>query len=285
MTSEPANRPLDPGLHADLKGKLDYAKYLQLDRVLSSQAPLAPRETHDELLFIIQHQTSELWLKLMIHELRAAVAQIEADRLETSFKILARVKNIQTQLISQWDVLATLTPNDYAQFRPYLGPSSGFQSYQNRLVEFLLGGKEAGHLRFFEHRPEVCNELRAALEGPSIYDAFLGYLARRGHAIPEEVLRRDRTRRHPADARVVAALKRVYEDPGPSNWDAYEMAEKLLDVDERHALWRYRHYLVVRRIIGMKRGTGGSSGAGYLRDVVDDLFFPDLWEVRTVLGA
>lgn len=274
---------LDPNLTSDLRGKLDYAGYLHLDRILSSQEPRSPQNAHDELLFIIQHQTSELWFKLMIHEIRHAIGLIQEDNLEAAFKDLARVKHIQTQLVNQWSVLATLTPNDYATFRPSLGPSSGFQSHQNRLLEFLLGYKNAEHLKFFDHRPEIRAELDHALRSHSLYDEFLRYLARRGHAIPKEVLDADPAGKREPHPGVIAVFKTIYQHPEQNNWDAYEMAEKLLDIDETHAIWRYRHYLVVRRIIGLKRGTGGSSGSQYLQNVVSDIFFPELWNVRTEL--
>ncbi len=279
------SRPLDPGLTSDLRGKLDYAGYLHLDQLLTAQETRSPHNAHDELLFIIQHQTSELWFKLMIHELRHARQLIKEDKLEAAFKDLSRVKNIQAQLVSQWGVLATLTPNDYIQFRASLGPSSGFQSYQNRLLEFLLGFKNREVIRFFEHRPEIKAEMEAELATPGIYDEFLQYLYRRGKAIPKEVLESDFTTRRPAHAGVIAVFKDIYERPQDGNWDAYEMAEKLLDIDETHAVWRYRHYLVVRRIIGMKMGTGGSSGSAYLQSVVGEVFFPELWDVRTSIGT
>jgi tryptophan 2,3-dioxygenase len=279
------NRPLDPGLTSDLRGKLDYAGYLHLDKILSAQEPRSPHNAHDETLFIIQHQTSELWFKLMIHEIRHARELVKADNLEAAFKDLARVKHIQAQLVSQWAVLATLTPNDYLQFRASLGPSSGFQSHQNRLMEFLLGFKNRDVIKFFDHRAEIKAELEAELNAPSLYDEFLRYLARHGKAIPQEVLSGDLTTKRAAHPGVVAVFREIYEHPENSNWDAYEMAEKLLDIDETHAVWRYRHYLVVRRVIGMKMGTGGSSGSAYLQHVVGEVFFPELWDVRTVIGT
>ena len=280
-----SNRPLDPGLHSDLKGKLDYAGYLHLDKLLSTQEPRSPHNAHDELLFIIQHQTSELWFKLMIHELRHARQLVKEDNLGAAFKDLARVKTIQTQLVSQWGVLATLTPNDYIQFRASLGPSSGFQSYQNRLLEFLLGAKNCDVIRFFDHRADIKAELETELAAPSLYDEFLRYLARHGKPVPKEVLEADLTVRRAAHPGVIAVFREIYENPQDGNWAAYEMAEKLLDIDETHATWRYRHYLVVRRIIGMKTGTGGSSGSAYLQHVVGEVLFPELWDVRTLIGT
>ncbi|MDX2148996.1 MAG: tryptophan 2,3-dioxygenase family protein [Planctomycetota bacterium] len=273
---------LDPGLHQDLRGKLDYATYLELDRVLAAQKPLSPAPAHDELLFIVMHQASELWFKLIIHELQAAIAHVSMDNLEPCFKILARVKHVQALLTQQWDVLATMTPADYAQFRPYLGPSSGFQSQQNRMIEFLLGLKDQRLLRFFDHAPKLRAELESLLTKPSLYDAFLRYLSRRGLPIPREVLTRDVSQRYTAHEGVVEALALVYRDP-ERFWDAYEMAEKLIDVDDLYAQWRFRHYTVVERVIGMKRGTGGSAGAAYLRDLVHERFFPELWTLRTRL--
>jgi tryptophan 2,3-dioxygenase len=264
----------------DFHGKLDYSTYLRLDEILAAQRPLSSPEHHDELLFIIQHQTTELWFKLMVHELRAAIAHIVKDELEPSFKILARIKHIQSQLLSQWSVLATLTPSEYVQFRYVLGPASGLQSFQHRLVEFMLGRKDAKMVAVFQHKPAIHAEVAAALAAPSIYDEFLRHLARRGFAIPRAVLERDVTVPHEPKPEIVAVFKDIYERPG-RHWDAYEMAEKLIDIDEQYALWRYRHVKVVERVIGFKRGTGGTAGVSYLRAMVDDRLFPELWDVRT----
>jgi tryptophan 2,3-dioxygenase len=234
------------------------------------------------MLFIVQHQTTELWFKLMLHELRAAVELVRRDDLEGSFKILARVKHIQTQLLSQWSVLETLTPTEYAQFRYVLGPASGFQSHQNRLIEMALGKRDARVVDAFRHSPAIQAELEAALHAPSLYDEFLRWLARRGVAVPREVLERDVSQPYESHPGVTQAIVGIYEHPATS-WDAYEMAEKLVDVDETYSLWRYRHLKVVMRIIGMKRGTGGTAGAGYLRAMVDEVFFPELWDARTSL--
>lgn len=273
-------RAFDPGTTTDLQGKLDYATYLQLDQVLGAQRPLSVPPHHDELLFIIQHQTTELWLKLIVHELRAAVGLVRRDKLEETFKILSRVKHVFQQMIDQWSVLATLTPSEYVQFRYVLGPASGLQSYQHRLVEFLLGNKDERMLAIFRHQPSVHAELAQALASPSLYDEYLRYLSRRGLAIPQEVLDRDLRTPHVPSAGVVGVLKQVYEHPS-GNWDAYEMGEKLVDIDEQYSLWRYRHLKVVQRVIGMKRGTGGTSGVSYLRQVSDTVLFPELWDVRT----
>jgi tryptophan 2,3-dioxygenase len=279
----PAQRArITPAEGNDVQGGLDYATYLALDDLLSSQRPLSDPPHHDELLFIIQHQTTELWFKLMLHELRAAIEFVRGDDLESSFKILARVKHIQTQLLNQWSVLETLTPTEYAQFRYVLGPASGFQSHQNRLIEFAMGKKDARVPGAFVRQPEVHAELRRALTEPSIYDEFLGWLARRGEAIPRDVLDRDVTRPYQAHPAVTAVFAGIYDRP-ERMWDAYEMAEKLVDVDEAYSLWRYRHLKVVLRIIGRKRGTGGTAGADYLRQLVDEVFFPELWEVRTAI--
>jgi tryptophan 2,3-dioxygenase len=270
------------GLHTELHGRLDYKTYLRLDRLLSAQEPLSAPEHHDELLFIIQHQTTELWFKLVIHELHGAIAALRRDEAQPCYKILARVSNIQNQLMSQWAVLATLTPSEYVQFRHVLGPASGIQSFQHRIIEFMLGNKDEGMLAVFAHDPQVEARVRAAFEAPSLYDEYLRFLARSGLPIPQAVLQRDVTRpyvRHPA---IVAAIKQVYEAPD-RHWDAYELAEKLVDLDEAYALWRYRHLKVVSRIIGRKRGTGGTAGVGYLEQVAGGVFFPELWDVRTEL--
>lgn len=267
-----------------LEGRLDYSGYLRLDTLLSCQQPLSRPEHHDELLFIIQHQTTELWFKLMIHELRAAIAFVRADQLEPSFKILARVKHIQAQLLNQWSVLATLTPSEYVQFRYVLGPASGLQSWQHRLVEFMLGRKDERMLALFKHRPELHAQLDAALRAPSLYEEFLRYLARRGMPIPREVIERDVTKPYQPHPGVTGVFKTIYESPA-GQWDAYEMAEKLIDVDEQYALWKYRHVKVVERVIGFKRGTGGTAGVSFLRKTLEVALFPELIEVRTSIGS
>ena len=270
------------GLRTDLHGKLDYKTYLRLDQLLSAQQPLSSPLHHDELLFIVQHQTTELWFKLVIHELEGAIAALRRDEAQPCYKILARVSNIQSQLMSQWSVLATLTPSEYVQFRHVLGPASGVQSYQHRIVEFMLGGKDANMLAVFEHDPEIHARVKAALEAPSLYDEYLRFLDRSGLTIPPEVLQRDVTLPHTRHPAIVATVKQIYQNP-ETYWDAYELAEKLVDVDEAYALWRYRHLKVVSRIIGQKRGTGGTAGVGYLEQIVGRVFFPELWNVRTEL--
>lgn len=277
-----AERTYEKSIDTELGGKLTYTDYLGLDKVLSAQEPRSDPPHHDELLFIIQHQTTELWFKLTIHELTAAINAIRADQLEPCFKILARVKHIQAQLFNQWSVLATLTPSEYVQFRDVLGPASGLQSHQYRLVEFLLGNKDAQHLKLHAHKPEAHAALEAALHAPSVYDEFIRYLARHGFDIPGDVTDRDFARQYTPSEHVLAAATAIYREPS-TNWAAYEMCEKLVDVDEQFAIWRYRHLKTVARIIGFKRGTGGSSGVPFLREMIDHIFFPELWQVRTEL--
>ena len=281
-TSDPPKHSLEPGIVTDLRDRLSYAGYLQLDRLLSSQQPLSAR--HDEMLFIVQHQVAELWMKLMIHELKAARDHVRADALESSFKILARVKLIQKQLFEQWAVLETLTPSEYEDFRPTLGTSSGFQSAQYRAVEFLLGGKNAPLLDVFRHDPTVLSELETLLETPSLYDEFLRHLARRGLPVPKACLERDFTQPYVRHPDLVAVFKTIYDDT-KRWWDAYDMCEKLLDVQEAFQLWRFRHVKTVERIIGYKTGTGGSSGVAFLKRAVEHAFFPELIDVRTEIGA
>jgi tryptophan 2,3-dioxygenase len=281
-------RPLEPGIVTDLAGRLSYGEYLRLDRLLAAQEPRATDASgvplHDEMLFIIHHQTSELWMKLMIHELEAAIAHVRADRLKPNFKILARVKQIQRQLFEQWAVLETLTPSEYDALRPALASSSGFQSAQYRAIEFLLGNKDRAMLDVFRHDPDAHARLAALLEAPSLYDEFIRHLARRGLAVPPEVLARDVTKPHVRDARLAAALVAIYEDPARW-WDAYDMCEKLVDIEEGFQLWRFRHMKTVERIIGHKPGTGGSSGVRYLRGALDVAFFPELIDVRSLIGT
>jgi len=270
------------GLHTKLHGQLDYKTYLRLDRLLSAQEPLSSPAHHDELLFIVQHQTAELWFKLVIHELHGAIAALRRGEAQPCYKILARVSNIQNQLMSQWSVLATLTPSEYVQFRHVLGPASGIQSFQHRIIEFMLGNKDPKMLAVFEHDAAAHASVKAAFEAPSLYDEYLRFLGRSGLAIPQEVLERDVTQPYMPHPAVIATIKQVYGAPD-THWDAYELAEKLVDLDEAYALWRYRHLKVVSRIIGQKRGTGGTAGVGYLAQIVGRVFFPELWDVRTEL--
>ncbi|UPG95310.1 tryptophan 2,3-dioxygenase [Luteibacter aegosomatissinici] len=277
-------RDLEPGIRTDLDGRLTYGEYLRLDQVLSAQHPLSEPQHHDEMLFIIQHQTSELWLKLMIHELDSALARLRADDLGGTQKVLARVKQIQRQLYEQWGVLETLTPAEYLQFRDVLGPSSGFQSLQYRIVEFLLGNKHADMLRVFEHDPADHARLRAVFEAPGLYDEYLRFLARKGHPVPVEVLNRDFTQPWHTQPALLPIFKRVYEDTA-TYWSEYHLSELLVDIEENFQLWRFRHMKTVERIIGFRPGTGGSSGVAFLRKALEQSFFPELIEVRTILGT
>ncbi len=282
-----STRDLEPGIVTDLADRLTYGGYLRLDRLLDAQQPRsghadAPAR-HDEMLFIIQHQVSELWIKLLIHELKAAIAHVRGDALEPCFKILARVKLIQKQLFEQWAVLETLTPSEYDAFRPSLGSSSGFQSPQYRALEFLLGAKNAAMLDVFRHEPHVFAELDALLRAPSLYDEFLRHLARRGLPVPAQCLERDFTQPYARNPGLVPVFKTIYENPRQW-WDAYDMCEKLVDVEESFQLWRFRHMKTVERIIGHKTGTGGSSGVSYLKRALELAFFPELIDVRTVIG-
>jgi len=273
-------RPIEHGVATDLRDELTYAGYLQLPTLLSAQQPLS--DHHDEMLFIVQHQVTELWLKQLIHELRSAIALVTADDLSPALKRLARVKAIQRQMFEQWSVLETLTPVEYVQFRDVLGKASGFQSPQYRTVEFLLGNKNPQMIAVFAHDPVLRDALLADLVAPSLYDAFLHYLARHGHDVPAAVLERDVTQPYSADAGVTEALRRIYADP-QTHWDAYEMCEELVDVEESFQLWRFRHLKTVERIIGFKRGTGGSSGVHFLQKALELTFFPELLDVRTHL--
>jgi tryptophan 2,3-dioxygenase len=271
-------RPLEEGIERDLGGELDYGGYLHLERLLSAQVPISGH--HDELLFIVQHQTTELWIKLIIHELRSAMALLSLDDLPPALKRLARVKHVQRQMTDQWSVLATLTPAEYSQFRDRLGKASGFQSVQYRLLEFLLGNKNAGVIAVFRHDPLAERTLTEALEAPSLYDEFLRYMARRGYAIPRRLVERDWTQPHALDDELVGVFAEVYADP-ERHWAVYETCEELVDVEDTFQTWRFRHMKTVERIIGYKRGTGGSSGVGFLEQALKLTFFPELWAVRT----
>ena len=283
--NEPTNlRPLESGIETDLRERTTYGGYLQLGTLLSAQQPLGDPPRHDEMLFIIQHQVAELWMKLMIHELRAAIARLREDDVDATLKILARVKQVQRQLFEQWAVLETLTPSEYMQFRSVLGPSSGFQSLQYRCIEFLLGNKNADMLAVFDYDPEGQGRLRRTLEAPSLYEEFLRYLARRGHALPEALLRRDVTQPHVRSPELVPVFKRIYEKASEF-WPEYHLCEQLVDIEESFQLWRFRHMKTVERIIGYRRGTGGSSGVAFLRKALDLTFFPELLEVRTVIES
>jgi tryptophan 2,3-dioxygenase len=282
------SRALEPGIVTDLTNRLSYAGYLHLDRLLAAQHPLSGDATspagHDEMLFIVQHQVSELWMKLMIHELKAAIACVQSGELGANFKILARVKLIQKQLFEMWAVLETLTPSEYEAFRPALGTSSGFQSAQYRAIEFLLGNKQARMLDVFRYDPATHGQLEALLRAPSLYDEFLRHLAGRGLPVPAECIERDWSQPYVRNPDLVPVFRTIYADPRRW-WDAYDMCEKLVDVEEAFQLWRFRHMKTVERIIGHKRGTGGSTGVGFLKQALELRFFPELIDVRTEIGA
>ena len=276
-------RPIEPEVQRDFSRSMSYGDYLALDQLLSAQHPRSEPPQHDELLFIVQHQTSELWLKLLLHELRSARSLLTTDDLPPALKRLARVKRIQEVLIEQWGVLATLTPSEYAQIRPFLATSSGFQSWQYRAVEFLLGNKNVEMVRVFDHDAAAHDLLDTLLREPSLYDEFLRYLARRGYAVPPALLDRDWTLPHTLDAQLVHIFGEVYAAPA-EHWGVYETCEELVDLEDNMQLWRFRHLKVVERTIGHKRGTGGSSGVDFLRRALDLTFFPELYAVRSEIG-
>ena len=275
-------RPLEAGVTTDLAGRQTYSGYLQLDTLLTAQQPLS--DHHDEMLFIVAHHVTELWLKLMVHELRSAIALLASDDLSPALKRLARIKHIERQLFEQWGVLETLTPVEYVQFRGVLGDASGFQSPQYRTVEFLLGNKTPAMVAVFRHDPVAHAQLKADLAAPSLWDEFLRLLARRGLPVPADRVERDWTQPYTPHAGVVEVLRQVYADT-TRYWDVYETAEELVDLEESFQLWRFRHLKTVERVIGHKRGTGGSSGVGFLRRALDLTFFPELITVRTEIGG
>ena len=268
------------GAQLDFSKDMSYGDYLHLDAILNAQAPLSP--DHNEMLFIVQHQTSELWMKLMLHELQAAVVHVAADELPAAFKMLARVSKIMEQLVHAWDVLATMTPPEYSAIRPYLSASSGFQSAQYRRIEFMLGNKNAAMLKPHAHRPDLLAAVQTAFESPSLYDESLRLLARRGIAVPDDQTTRDWTQAHAANDGVKDAWLTVYRDPA-KHWDLYQLGEELVDLEDAFRLWRFRHVTTVERVIGFKRGTGGTSGVSYLRKMLDVVLFPELWTLRTEL--
>lgn len=282
MSDTRDRKPDDPmaGIHWDLDKSISYSQYLQLDKVLTAQKPLSGQ--HDEMLFIVIHQASELWIKLCLHELAATRAQICSDDLEPAFKMLSRVARIQTQLIQSWDVLSTMTPSDYSKFRSSLGQSSGFQSWQYRLLEFVLGNKEPRLIEVHAQDKPAYSALKRELSAPSLYDESIRMLARRGFDIPVECTERDWTKPYAANPSVEAAWLAVYRD-ATAHWDLYELAEKLVDLEYRLQQWRFAHLKTVERIIGFKRGTGGSSGVGYLEHVLKRGFFPELISLRTAI--
>ena len=271
----------DPGIITALAADTSYGGYLGLDVLLSAQRPRSKH--HDEMLFIIQHQTAELWMKLMIHELAAAIEHVKADHLAPCFKILARVKQIQRQLFEQWAVLETLTPSEYLEFRDVLGPASGLQSFQFRAIEFLLGNKNPRRLELYKHDERIRGFLEKLLNAPSLYDEYLRHLARRGMPVPKERVERDWAQPYEPHPDVVKVFKAIYDDP-KTHWDAYDMCEKLVDVEENFQLWRFRHVKTVERVIGFKRGTGGTDGVAFLRKSLEVVLFPELIDVRTHLG-
>ena len=284
MSIQDNQRPLEEGIHTDLAGRISYAGYLRLDLLLAAQQPVSDPPHHDELLFVVQRQVSELWMKLMIHELRAALVHLQRDEVWQCRKVLARSKQVLRQLTEQWSVLETLTPSEYMGFRDLLGPSSGFQSLQYRTIEFLLGNKNADMLRVFAHDPQGQAELETVLRAPSLYEEFLRYLARFGHAIPAERQERDWSQPHANDPSLLPVFEAIYEDTS-RYWREYALCEDFVDLETQFQLWRFRHMRTVLRIIGFKRGTGGSSGVGFLRQALELTFFPELFEVRTLIDG
>ena len=278
--TEPSDSAHDAGAARDFSAEMSYGDYLHLDAVLNAQHPLSP--DHNEMLFIVQHQTSELWMKLMLHELRAAIASIAVDDLAPAFKMLARVSRIMEQLVHAWDVLSTMTPPEYSAIRPYLSSSSGFQSWQYRCIEFMMGNKNAAMLKPHAHSAERSAVVQQALHAPSLYDESLRLLARRGLPVPPSRLERDWTQPYAADAQVEQAWLVVYRNPS-AQWDLYQLGEELVDLEDAFRLWRFRHVTTVERVIGFKRGTGGTSGVAYLRKMLDVTLFPELWRIRTEL--
>ncbi|RUS59166.1 tryptophan 2,3-dioxygenase [Pseudorhodobacter sp. E13] len=275
--------PLDPatdGAEMSFDGRMSYGDYLNLDKILTAQTLRS--SAHDEMLFIIQHQTSELWMRLALHELTAARSAIAADHLRPAFKMLSRIARIFEQLNSAWDVLRTMTPSEYTRFRDDLGQSSGFQSHQYRLIEFAVGNRNPAMLRPHVHRADVTALLLAELARPSLYDEALRHLHRKGLPVPENVITRDLSQPWVADAGVQALWETIYRDP-ETHWEAYEMAEKLVDFEDYFRRWRFNHVTTVERIIGFKRGTGGTSGVQYLRKMLEVQLFPELWHLRTAL--
>lgn len=277
---EPETGRVADGAQYDFSGDMSYGDYLRLDDVLGAQHPLSPG--HDEMLFIVQHQTSELWMKLMLHELRGAITAIASDELAPAFKMLSRVSRIMEQLVHAWDVLATMTPPEYSAIRPYLGRSSGFQSWQYRCIEFACGNKTAAQLRPHQHSPERLADVELAYRSPSLYDESLRLLHRRGLTLPDEIVHRDVTLPWTPHAAVEAAWTTVYRDVD-AHWELYQLAEELVDLEDAFRLWRFRHLTTVQRVIGFKRGTGGTSGVDYLRSMLDVVLFPELWSLRTSL--
>lgn len=267
----------DENIHWELGSSLSYGEYLGLDKILDAQKPLTCQ--HDEMMFIIVHQTSELWMRLFRHELTGVLECVQKDNLDPSFKMLARISRVQTQLTATWDVLSTMTPAEYSAFRNALGRSSGFQSFQYRMLEFMLGNKHPAMVDVHRRDPQAQEQLRRALEAPSLYDEVLRLLSRRGYGIPESYLSRDFTEPYQASKQVAGAWLGVYHN-AEKDWDLYELAERLVDLDQKFQLWRAHHVKTVERIIGNKPGTGGTSGVNYLLKALELKFFPELWQVR-----
>ena len=277
-SDKPLSHP--DGARLDFAGEMSYGDYLGLDELLGAQRPRS--RDHNELLFIVQHQATELWMKLMIHELTAAIARVRGDELQPAFKMLSRVARIMAQLNQSWDVLSTLTPAEYSSFRAQLGSSSGFQSYQYRMIEFLLGNKDAVAMEPHRHRAALFASLQELHAAPSLYDEAIRVLARRGFTVDRECVERDCRSLHQFNESVCRAWVQVYKDPA-KHWDLYELAEKLVDLEDAFRQWRFRHATTVERVIGFKRGTGGTSGVAYLRRLLDVVLFPELWRARTEL--
>jgi len=281
------NQPADPAAvvagepaKVDFSRDMSYGDYLHLDEILKAQHLRSG--AHDEMLFIVQHQVSELWMKLLLHELQAAISAVAADELQRAFKMLARVSKIMEQLVHAWDVLATMTPPEYSQMRPSLASSSGFQSWQYRSIEFMLGNKNAAMLKPHAHRPDLLAQVRALHEAPSLYDEALRLLARRGLPVPADRVERDWSQPYVASDAVEQAWLVVYRDP-EAYWDLYQLGEELTDLEDTFRLWRFRHVTTVERVIGFKRGTGGTGGVSYLRKMLDVVLFPEIWKLRTDL--
>ncbi len=272
--------PFHHNAQMDFSQSMSYGDYLQLDAILNAQKPLSP--DHNEMLFIVQHQTSELWMKLMLHELTAAIRHIEEDELPDAFKMLARVSQIMAQLVHAWDVLATMTPPEYSAIRPYLAHSSGFQSWLSRCIEFSMGNKNHNMLIPHAHRPDLHEIVEKAFCAPSLYDVSLKLLARRGLAVPAEILERDCRQAYAANNQVEDAWLVVYRNH-KKYWDLYQLGEELADLEDAFRLWRFRHLTTVERVIGFKRGTGGTGGVSYLRKMLDVVLFPEIWSLRTSL--
>lgn len=284
MDESDRNRPggaiAGEDFHTDFREEMGYGGYLGLDAILGAQKPVS--DSHDEMLFIIVHQATELWLKLVLHELGAAVRHLRADDLAPAFKMLARVSRIQEQLIQSWTVLSTMTPVDYLEFRDALGHASGFQSRQYRSLEFLMGNKDRAYMKPFGDNKTEFAALEAILEAPSLYDECIRLLARRGFAIDKSQTERDWSLKREPDESVQAAWLEIYRNT-EKHWDLYELAEELVDLEDAFQTWRFRHVTTVERVIGFKRGTGGTSGVAYLKRVLDIRFFPEVWAVRTEL--